>query len=84
MCSTSRGTKGAHAAGTAIGGIAMAVGAVLPIVLALPMDRRLAAFLGGATVVLAFGVWDDRRDLRPATKLLGSWLRFRWSCSSAK
>ena len=54
-----------------VGGIAMAIGVALPSVLALPLDRLLAAFLAGAAIVLSFGVWDDRRDLRPAVKLLG-------------
>ena len=54
-----------------VGGIAMAVGAALPIVIWLAMDLRLGAFLVAALIVLLFGVWDDRRDLPPAVKFLG-------------
>jgi len=54
-----------------VGGIAMAVGVFLPLVLWLPMDRPLVAALLGALVVFLFGVWDDRRNLSPGVKLLG-------------
>ncbi len=54
-----------------IGGIAMAVGMAVPLLLWAPRDARLAAVLLAALVVLFFGVWDDRRNLPPAVKFLG-------------
>jgi UDP-GlcNAc:undecaprenyl-phosphate GlcNAc-1-phosphate transferase len=54
-----------------VGGLAMAAGAALPLLLWLPMERHLASILLAALVVLAFGVWDDRSNLRPITKLTG-------------
>jgi UDP-GlcNAc:undecaprenyl-phosphate/decaprenyl-phosphate GlcNAc-1-phosphate transferase len=49
-----------------VGGIAIAVGVLLPLVLWLPMERPLVAALLGALVVFLFGVWDDRRNLSRA------------------
>jgi len=54
-----------------IGGIAMAGGAALAFLVWLPIDRQALAYLLGALIVLIFGVWDDRRNLGPWTKLLG-------------
>jgi UDP-GlcNAc:undecaprenyl-phosphate GlcNAc-1-phosphate transferase len=54
-----------------VGGIAMAAGAALPILIWLPLDRRLVAFLVAALVILLFGIWDDRSNLKPRTKFLG-------------
>ena len=54
-----------------VGGIAMAFGATVPLLLWLPMERAWIATLVGAAVVLVFGVWDDRRDLNPLVKLGG-------------
>jgi UDP-GlcNAc:undecaprenyl-phosphate/decaprenyl-phosphate GlcNAc-1-phosphate transferase len=52
-----------------VGGIAMAAGAALAFALWLPLDRTGIAYLAGAALVFVFGVWDDRRDLRPLVKL---------------
>jgi len=54
-----------------IGGIAMAVGSLLPLCLWLPMDRTLAAYLLAVLVLLVFGAWDDRVALRARTKFAG-------------
>jgi UDP-GlcNAc:undecaprenyl-phosphate GlcNAc-1-phosphate transferase len=54
-----------------VGGIAMAAGMAVPLLLWAPIDRQLGALLVAALVVLAFGVWDDRRDLPPGVKFLG-------------
>jgi UDP-GlcNAc:undecaprenyl-phosphate/decaprenyl-phosphate GlcNAc-1-phosphate transferase len=54
-----------------VGGIAMAVGAAIPVLLWVPMDRSLAAVLLAALTILVFGVWDDRRNLPARTKFLG-------------
>ena len=54
-----------------VGGIAMAAGAALPMLIWLPLDRRLVACLLAALVILLFGVWDDRANLPPRIKFLG-------------
>jgi UDP-GlcNAc:undecaprenyl-phosphate/decaprenyl-phosphate GlcNAc-1-phosphate transferase len=57
-----------------VGGIAMAVGAAVAFALWLPLNQLSLAYMAGALVVLLFGVWDDRSDLRPSFKLLGQLL----------
>jgi len=54
-----------------VGGIAMAVGALLPVLIWLPLDRGLVASLVACLVILLFGVWDDRASLPPWIKFLG-------------
>jgi len=54
-----------------VGGIAMAIGAALPLLLWMPLEPPLAALLAAALVVLCFGVVDDRVSLRPSVKFLG-------------
>jgi UDP-GlcNAc:undecaprenyl-phosphate GlcNAc-1-phosphate transferase len=54
-----------------VGGIAMAVGALVPILIWLPLDGRLVVFLVAAFIILLFGVWDDRANLPAWTKFLG-------------
>jgi UDP-GlcNAc:undecaprenyl-phosphate GlcNAc-1-phosphate transferase len=54
-----------------VGGIAMAAGLAVPLLLWLQLDRQAVALMCAGLVVFAFGVWDDRRDLPPATKFLG-------------
>ena len=54
-----------------VGGIAMAVGVAVPLLLWLDLDRLTAAYLASALIVLLFGVWDDRATLSPGIKFLG-------------
>jgi len=54
-----------------IGGVAMVVGAVLPIAMWLVPQREVIALLIGMGVILVFGVWDDRRDLDYRIKFFG-------------
>ncbi len=53
------------------GGIAMAVGALVPILMWLPIDRELGSLLAGAAIIVLFGIWDDRTDLKYQWKLAG-------------
>jgi UDP-GlcNAc:undecaprenyl-phosphate/decaprenyl-phosphate GlcNAc-1-phosphate transferase len=46
-----------------VGGIAMAAGALVPLLYWLHPDPRLPAFLAAAVLLLFAGVWDDRADL---------------------
>lgn len=56
-----------------VGGIAMAIGAIVPLLL-WPGDRALTGLLAGAAVIVAFGVWDDRRNLNYRVKFFGQFL----------
>ena len=49
----------------------MAVGIFVPVVLWNYADRFVWAYLSGAAIIVAFGMADDSRDLRPKWKLVG-------------
>ncbi|MBU0995224.1 MAG: undecaprenyl/decaprenyl-phosphate alpha-N-acetylglucosaminyl 1-phosphate transferase [Proteobacteria bacterium] len=53
------------------GGMAMAIGAMTPIVLWGPMTPFTKAVLLGAIVIVTFGVMDDIKDLNPMMKFSG-------------
>jgi UDP-GlcNAc:undecaprenyl-phosphate GlcNAc-1-phosphate transferase len=57
-----------------VGGIAMAAGILVPTLVTVPLHASMTGFLGGVLVLLAFGVWDDRRDLDYRLKFLGQFL----------
>lgn len=57
-----------------VGGIAMAAGILVPVLMVVPHNAVTIGFLGGALVLLAFGVWDDRCDLDYRLKFLGQFL----------
>ncbi len=54
-----------------VGGIAMFIGAYVPLCIGIQVDRQALAYLFGAGVIFLFGFWDDRRQLSPVAKLLG-------------
>jgi len=54
-----------------IGGIAMACGAFAPLLFWNYANSFVASYLGGAAVLVFFGLLDDLRDLSPTTKLFG-------------
>jgi UDP-GlcNAc:undecaprenyl-phosphate/decaprenyl-phosphate GlcNAc-1-phosphate transferase len=54
-----------------VGGIAMAIGILVPILLTHAVTGPLAGFLAGAATLLVFGVWDDRSDLGYRAKFAG-------------
>jgi UDP-GlcNAc:undecaprenyl-phosphate/decaprenyl-phosphate GlcNAc-1-phosphate transferase len=54
-----------------IGGLAMVVGAAVPILVWLDLNPQLLAFLGGVLIITVFGVWDDRADLDYRLKFAG-------------
>lgn len=56
-----------------VGGIAMAIGAIVPLLL-WPGERVLTGLLAGAAVIVAFGVWDDRKNLDYRIKFLGQFV----------
>jgi UDP-GlcNAc:undecaprenyl-phosphate GlcNAc-1-phosphate transferase len=57
-----------------IGGVAMAAGLLLAVLLASQLDRFSLAFLASGGTLLAFGVLDDRYDLDYRLKFLGQLL----------
>ena len=54
-----------------IGGIAMALGMVIPVLIWAPRGNLTVAILLGALVVFVFGVVDDRRELNYKSKFFG-------------
>lgn len=54
-----------------IGGVAMVVGAMLPVAVWLMPEKNIAGFLAGVAIILFFGVWDDRKNLDYRLKFLG-------------
>jgi UDP-GlcNAc:undecaprenyl-phosphate GlcNAc-1-phosphate transferase len=54
-----------------VGGLAMAVGILLPVLVTVPLTAPIRGVLLGILILLCFGVWDDRVELGYRTKLLG-------------
>jgi len=54
-----------------LGGLAMATGALLPLLMWATMDSQMAAFLCGVAVIVTFGVWDDLKGIDYRLKFLG-------------
>lgn len=57
-----------------IGGIAMVVGASIPILLWLSLDSMVIAFMCALLILLIFGAWDDSKELDYRLKFLGQFL----------
>lgn len=53
------------------GGVGIVLGALIPIVLWLPMDELMRAYVLGSIILLVFGVWDDISELGHYTKFVG-------------
>lgn len=56
------------------GGLAIALGTLVALLGTLTFSRQLAGYLGGGAIILAFGFWDDTRNLNYKTKFLGQGL----------
>jgi UDP-GlcNAc:undecaprenyl-phosphate GlcNAc-1-phosphate transferase len=54
-----------------VGGLAMAVGLVLPTLMTVQLTPSIRGLLLGLVVLLLFGLWDDRVNLGYRTKFLG-------------
>ena len=52
------------------GGISMALGAIIPVLLWVPMDHMVRAVHIGCTLIVTFGVIDDVKNLKYIQKLL--------------
>jgi len=57
-----------------IGGVAMVIGACLPIILWLPHSSTVMAFLTALLILLVFGAWDDSKEIDYRLKFLGQFL----------
>lgn len=69
------GERKMHAAPIArVGGIAFAAGALSSLLLWAPLDLLFTSYLIGASVILCFGVLDDRINLGPKDKLMAQLL----------
>jgi len=66
------GPRKVHAAPVPrVGGIAMTLGMLAPILISLELTPALRGFLAGLAVLFIFGVWDDRANLDYRLKFLG-------------
>ncbi|HTY92808.1 MAG TPA: MraY family glycosyltransferase [Steroidobacteraceae bacterium] len=54
-----------------VGGLAMAVGILVPVLATVPLTAPIRGVLLGIVILLGFGLWDDRAELGYRTKLLG-------------
>jgi UDP-GlcNAc:undecaprenyl-phosphate GlcNAc-1-phosphate transferase len=54
-----------------IGGIAMIIGMMVPVLIGLSLDQNHIALLSSFAVLLFFGVWDDRANLHYRIKFFG-------------
>jgi UDP-GlcNAc:undecaprenyl-phosphate/decaprenyl-phosphate GlcNAc-1-phosphate transferase len=54
-----------------VGGLAMAIGILVPVLMTVPLTAPIRGVLLGILILLGFGLWDDRVELGYRTKLLG-------------
>ena len=57
-----------------IGGIAMILGAFVPMLIWLPLDKQYLSILAGVLVIFGFGIWDDRKEISYKFKFLGQFV----------
>lgn len=57
-----------------VGGLGIVLGALIPLLLWLPLEGQQLWFLFGALVLLGFGVWDDIQELGHYVKFFGQFL----------
>jgi len=57
-----------------LGGLGMYLGWMLPVMLLVEVDRPVWGIIGGATIVVAVGLFDDLYDLEPIVKFIGQLL----------
>lgn len=56
------------------GGLGLAVGAIVAILLSVPFESNLASLIAGSIVILVFGLLDDRFELSYKWKFLGQFI----------
>ena len=57
-----------------LGGLAMAAGATLPLIMWAPMRESMVGFLLGVAIILLFGALDDIRGMSYRLKFLGQFI----------
>jgi UDP-GlcNAc:undecaprenyl-phosphate GlcNAc-1-phosphate transferase len=57
-----------------VGGISIVLGAVLPVLMWVPLRVDIRAYLIGGLVLFLFGLWDDSRDVGYGWKFLGQFI----------
>ncbi len=57
-----------------VGGIAMVVAVLLSVMIVVPLGPEIAAFLVSVSILLIFGIWDDRSNLDYRIKFFGQLL----------
>jgi len=57
-----------------VGGWGIVIGALVTILMWAPMNRLMLSYIFGALVLLAFGAWDDRREMGHYTKFIGQFI----------
>ncbi|MGB7934456.1 MAG: MraY family glycosyltransferase [Gammaproteobacteria bacterium] len=57
-----------------VGGVGIVLGALLPVMLLLPLDPSLKAYIFGALLLFGFGVMDDCRELGHYVKFIGQFI----------
>ncbi len=57
-----------------VGGIGIVIGTLVAVRIWVPMDSSMYAYLFGSVVLLAFGMWDDCRELGHYVKFIGQFI----------
>ncbi len=57
-----------------LGGLGMYLGWMIPVMLLVEVDRAVWGIIGGATIVVAVGLFDDLYELEPIVKFIGQLL----------
>ncbi len=57
-----------------LGGLGMYLGWMIPVMLLVEVDRPVWGIIGGATIVVAVGLFDDLYELEPSVKFIGQLL----------
>ena len=56
------------------GGIGIVLGMLVPLLLWLPYEALSNSIIAGCCILLAFGAWDDARNIRPVIKFVGQFV----------
>jgi UDP-GlcNAc:undecaprenyl-phosphate/decaprenyl-phosphate GlcNAc-1-phosphate transferase len=57
-----------------LGGLGMYLGWLVPVIVLVPIDRPVWGIIGGVTIVVAVGLFDDLYELEPIVKFVGQLL----------
>lgn len=57
-----------------VGGVGIVLGALIPLLLWMPLDNSMRAYVFGALVLFGFGAWDDSHELGHYVKFIGQFI----------